>query len=504
MKRNTKAILGIPIDNISLEESVPRIIELAQECKREQISGYISTVNSDFISKIHGISLTKTRQPELLKVLRDSVLATADGKPLIWLSYLLGDPLTERVAGSDLFELIVKGFAEQDLSIYLLGGEEKIIKITAAILTSLYPKIRIAGYSTPSICTEGEELVLSEEKDKKIIEEINRCAPDLLFLNLGNPKQEIWFERIRSHLKVPLSMGVGGSFEMFCKAIPRAPKWMQNIGLEWLFRLSQEPRRLWRRYLYDIVKLSFLAIPLVFYHQMSWLMYKLRSRGKNHLKKPLLFISPERTLSVIQLPPLLGGPICSDVLLFAEEAFCQDVVILDFEKVLHIDLEGISLLITLWQEAARLKKSIFALRASEDVVLLMKFHRMWDLLAATLCQSPDEILAHLVREGTEPALYDTMQQRDREVVVSLFGRLNSELESEEFIEHFAPVLDGKDCTLDLRYCSFINNSGFVCLLKLQEYMLEQNREFKISGLSSELKTLFRVNGVSSLYIPREV
>ena len=244
-------VCGIPIDNITLRETVERTFEEIEAFSRDQRPRYIATVNLDFYRNCFHLRSFLPKNPRLIHSLRESTINTADGMPVLWLSRLSGIPLKERVAGSDLILELSQKAALKGKSVYLFGGHDGLAVNAAKILQNRYHGLRIAGTSNQQVSVEGELNAL----DKNIIDQINASKADILFIGLGSPKQEIWFDRIRSQLKIPISIGIGGSFSFVTNEVKRAPAWMQRSGLEWLYRIYREPKRLWKRYLLDGVHL---------------------------------------------------------------------------------------------------------------------------------------------------------------------------------------------------------------------------------------------------------
>jgi N-acetylglucosaminyldiphosphoundecaprenol N-acetyl-beta-D-mannosaminyltransferase len=177
----------------------------------------------------------------------------ADGMSLLIAARLLGQALPERVTGVDLFQALCSESAKLGFRIFLLGGQPRAAELAASVLQERNPGINITGTYCPPLGFENDA-----DETRRIVEMVRASRSDLLFVGLGAPKQEYWIHQHYESLNVRLSMGVGGAFDMVAGITPRAPKLLQNIGLEWLFRLSAEPRRLWRRYL--IGNLRFLRI----------------------------------------------------------------------------------------------------------------------------------------------------------------------------------------------------------------------------------------------------
>jgi N-acetylglucosaminyldiphosphoundecaprenol N-acetyl-beta-D-mannosaminyltransferase len=164
--------------------------------------------------------------------------------PLVWASPLLGCPLPERVAGSDLLVPLLKLAARRQWSVYLLGGAPGVAPLVATLLSERFG-ITVAGWDDSRIGSDGiDPAGLS-------IERIKAARPDLVFVALGPPKQELWIHHALDEISPAVALGVGASLDFLAGKYRRAPAWMGRIGLEWLFRLLQEPRRLWRRYLVE-------------------------------------------------------------------------------------------------------------------------------------------------------------------------------------------------------------------------------------------------------------
>jgi N-acetylglucosaminyldiphosphoundecaprenol N-acetyl-beta-D-mannosaminyltransferase len=171
-------------------------------------------------------------------------LSLADGMPLIWASRILGCPLPERVAGSDLLQPLLQLAARKRWRVYLLGGAPGVAEQSARLLTEEMGII-VAGWDDCRISSDGSD------PGGASIERARAARADLVFVALGPPKQELWIDLARERIAPAVALGVGASFDFLVGKYKRAPRWMGAYGLEWLYRLSQEPRRLWRRYLVE-------------------------------------------------------------------------------------------------------------------------------------------------------------------------------------------------------------------------------------------------------------
>jgi len=200
------------------------------------------------------------RDQHFREIYSHASLVLADGFSLLLASRLLGKRLKERVTGVDLFKALCGRAAEMGLRVYLLGGQPGSADLAARKLKAVYPNLLVAGTLCPAWGFDNDP-----EQLDAIARIIREAKPHILFVGLGAPKQENWIYEHGLKLGVPVCMGVGGSFEMVGGITPRAPGWMQQLGLEWLFRLAVEPRRLWKRYLIGNVQFMVMVFRQLLY-----------------------------------------------------------------------------------------------------------------------------------------------------------------------------------------------------------------------------------------------
>jgi N-acetylglucosaminyldiphosphoundecaprenol N-acetyl-beta-D-mannosaminyltransferase len=224
-------ILGAFVDKVTLEEAVQRTHEFILS----DIHHQIVTVNVDFIRLAQ-------ENTEFMDIINHSDLAIADGMPLVWASGWAGDKLPERVTGVELVDRCCAMSAKEGYRVFLVGGEEGVADAAAEVFIKRHPGLQIVGTYSPPVGP------FSEEEDRKIVNMIREARPHFLFVAFGAPKQDLWIAKHRDEINVPVAVGVGGVFNFVTGRVRRAPVWMQNHGLEWLYRVFQEPRRLWKRY----------------------------------------------------------------------------------------------------------------------------------------------------------------------------------------------------------------------------------------------------------------
>lgn len=225
-------------------EAIARLCDLVDAGAPE----FVVTPNVDHLVKLED-------DPEFRSVYERAALVLADGMPLLWASRLLGTPLRAKVSGSDLFVEFAAEAARRGLRLYLLGGRPGAAARAAQVLTERHPGLVVCGVDSPPLGFDRDEAL-----NRRALAKIRAARPDVLFVGLGAPKQEKWIHRWRHDAGVPVSIGVGVSFEFVAGLVRRAPRLLQRVGLEWAWRLLMEPRRLWRRYLVEDTRFVWLFL----------------------------------------------------------------------------------------------------------------------------------------------------------------------------------------------------------------------------------------------------
>ncbi|MCB9653974.1 MAG: WecB/TagA/CpsF family glycosyltransferase [Deltaproteobacteria bacterium] len=230
-------ILNGTFDPLSFTEAIEQCISLIRAGER----AYLCTVNV-------AILMMMKDDPELQAFIDRARLIVADGEPIVWLSRALKTPLPERVTGVDLIEGLVKRAAEEAMSVYFLGAAPGVAQQVADRFQSAHPTLRIAG--------TGDGYFTKEQAPERVAQ-VRESGASMLFVAMGVPRQEQFMKAHWEALGVPFAMPVGGSFDVLAGLKQRAPRFVQRVGMEWMYRLAQEPQRLWKRYL--VTNTQFIA-----------------------------------------------------------------------------------------------------------------------------------------------------------------------------------------------------------------------------------------------------
>jgi len=229
--RVTEAVIGAPIDVVDWDQTLQRL----GAWSRERRSRVVCICNS------HSL-VTARQDPTFAAVLNRAEMCTPDGAPVAWMLRQLGHPAQERINGPDLMWRYCEWAAQHGESIYLYGGTEASLEQLQQRLLAAFPTLRIAGAWSPPFRR------LTSEEDAAAVAAINASGAGSVWVGLGCPKQELWMDAHRGSIHA-LMLGVGAAFDYHAGTVRRAPVWAQKAGLEWLYRVLRDPRRLWRRYL---------------------------------------------------------------------------------------------------------------------------------------------------------------------------------------------------------------------------------------------------------------
>jgi len=243
--RDTVGLFGIAIDNVTMAQALECLRMLLLD---ERGHHYVVTPNVHHIVRLR-------RDARFRQAYAGAALVLADGMPLVWASRSLGRPLKMRVTGADLLPYVCEMAASLDKSVFLLGGGDGVAERAADNLRLAYPRLQVAGTYSPPMGFERDPA-----EERRIVERINGAHPDVLAIGLGAPKQELWIAAHRDELHFRVALCIGAALDYVAQTLKRAPHWMQSRGLEWLWRLVHEPRRLWKRYLVE--DLAFASVVL--------------------------------------------------------------------------------------------------------------------------------------------------------------------------------------------------------------------------------------------------
>lgn len=245
-------ILGVGVSVINLDDAV------------ETIERWIKTGKQSYVCVTGAHGIMECQNDKRLRQIHNAAgMVTPDGMPLVWVARLLGRKRIERVYGPDLMRRMTAVSAERAYRQFYYGGAPHVAEKLRDALTRAYPKLQVADV----LCPPFREL--TEEEEQETVEIINAAKPDIVWVGLSTPKQEFWMADHISRIHAPVMIGVGAAFDFLAGTKRQAPVWVQRTGLEWMFRLYSEPRRLWRRYAYIVPSFTLLAAGSLIRHAVQ-------------------------------------------------------------------------------------------------------------------------------------------------------------------------------------------------------------------------------------------
>lgn len=479
---NKALLLGLSVDTISLDDLEKRLDELLHYFHEDLQPRFGTTINAQVLGLASGWPFS-ARDPEVLQQLRNADLVGLDSPFLSKLAMLLGTKIPT-ITSDDLLEHTAAYANRTGKKIYLVGGDEKVCKQTVKALHQDYPGLKICGYSAPHIYTKGLHLEHSIEEDSQTISAIQSANPDILLIQLGHPKQDLWFGRVFNQMKIPLSLGVGGAFERYLASKRNASEKSSSGSFSSIKRKAL-----------TIFRFAIWSPLLFLYNTVNRLMFDLFYKHFSiGLQDPKLFLSQNDALSILTLPTLLDSSKLVHLKDKIEAALEHDHIVLDLSHVRHITLKGLGLLQAIKKRIEKSSKNLFITGLSADLIWFFKIHGAWDLFAPIVCADSAAVLARLsVRTGMRSEHdFVGIEQNQEATTLSVFGPLNGWEDDRHGLMNLNHLIDSKDCIVDLTHCSGITNRGFGFLLKLRSRQSAQISKLSLMGVSRSLKKQFKL------------
>lgn len=455
MMRKLVILLGIPIDDLTMDQALDRIELFVETGRVTNKIHQIATVNADFVVKAMD-------DPELRLLLQEADMATADGMPLVWGARLLGVPLPERVAGADMVPALAQRCAEKGYSMFFLGAGPGIAQKAADILTEANPNLNIAGVISPPYSS-----IL--EMDRSILDEIKATNPDILLVAFGNPKQEKWIGMYGRELGVPVMIGVGGTFDFIAGNTKRAPEWMQKTGLEWLHRLASNPRRLFKRYVADLFGFSSFFI-------RQW--FAMRQGEIPTTSLPLTDVVMVDDIAVISVQGRLAINNLDSFRTKAQQVLNETKqIVINLEHADFLDSAAIGALVGLGKQVRDAGGDMWLASVSETVFRTLQLLRLDKFFF--IVRNVDVVLQGQHTIEQEEIVYEEITTDWN--IVKAPRRLDA-ITSEEFTEKCKGLIQGKpSLVIDFSETLFLASAGLAALAELHREAQNLQGELRVAG-----------------------
>jgi N-acetylglucosaminyldiphosphoundecaprenol N-acetyl-beta-D-mannosaminyltransferase len=471
------ALLGVLFDNVTTGETV-RLIE---QMVSSGTPHYLATANVDFL-------VQSRHDVELRRILMDAHLVLCDGTPLLWASRLLGNPLPERVAGSDLVPLLIQIAEQRKYRLFFLGGSPEVSKRAVAKLEAQYPDLIISGHYSPPFSH------LLEMNHQEIVCLIKQARPDILFVSFGCPKQEKWIAMHYRSLGVPVSVGVGATIDFLAGEALRAPRWMRKAGLEWVFRMAQEPRRLFGRYMRDLWLFS-MAMSLQLWQMRPGTRPTIRRRAEPAGPEPL-----EKAGHRIRLPERLHADTVRQAALLCESALATSThCMLELDQVRTIDSTGVGLLMRLQKRARVTGRQLILVAPSPPVRSALALMRLEDffLIARDLAEAEELVCRDQASQGV---LSHAASKEGPEL--RWVGEVTA-ANTDQIWKETQAFLDAatEECVrIDLASVKFMDSSGVGLMVRVRRYASQLALKLSFVEAHPNVRNVLRLSKMETLLL----
>lgn len=477
------AILGVPFDNVTAAETIEAIGRMVASRKPH----YLVTANVDFLVQAQ-------EDVELRRILFDAHLVLCDGTPLVWASRLLGNPLLERVAGADLVPLLLRTAAEKKYRVFFLGATPESATQAVDNLRKLHPTLIIADHYSPPFNK------LLEMDHDEITRRIRDAKADLLFVSFGCPKQEKWIAMHYRSLGVPVSAGVGATIDFLAGTVKRAPVWMQRGGVEWIYRLAQEPKRLFKRYFKD-----FWVFGWKLFAQLWQLQIKSGKRSRPQMSAP---VRAEESWQWIKLPERLDlAAVRDDVLLVDQVLADGRHCLLEMNNVQFIDSTGVGLLIRLQKKIRATDRQLVLLAPSQMVQRALALMQLQNFFAAAPdFASAQELIAARTREEAGAVRLRTPAALNPLLWQGEITAANAK-EVWNTTEAHVSSKQRKELVIDMSGVRFMDSTGLGMMVRAKKLAQQQGVKLDFIHLQPAVQNVVRLARLEEYLLtepPREV
>jgi N-acetylglucosaminyldiphosphoundecaprenol N-acetyl-beta-D-mannosaminyltransferase len=516
------AILGVPFDNVSTAETIEAIDRMVASRQPH----YLVTANVDFLVQAQ-------EDVELRRILFDAHLVLCDGTPLVWASRLLGNPLLERVAGADLVPLLLRVAAEKGYRIFFLGATEQSCTQAVQRLRKLHPQLIIADHYSPPF---NKLLEMDHDEIKR---RILAAKPDLLFVSFGCPKQEKWIAMHYRSLGVPVSAGVGATIDFLAGTVQRAPVWMQRVGLEWIYRLAQEPRRLFKRYFKDLWVFGWKIMGQLWQLQLRQMgsvkhagsrgflpiqrgteptpngnpnasqSFTLSPRERDGVRGTATIYDPERTdirndfdHQLIKIPKRLDlATVCDEAALLEPGFHDARHCILDMSHVQFIDSTGVGLLIRLQKKIRSDGRQLVLLAPTPMVqraLALMQLQNFFDM--APDLASVQALIAARMREQSGAVQLRTPAAANPLLWQGEITAANAQEVWQRTETHLASRR-GRDLVIDMSGVRFMDSTGLGMMVRARKLAQREKVKLEFTHLQPAVQNVVHLARLEEFLLP---
>ncbi|MFP3981380.1 MAG: STAS domain-containing protein [Desulfobacterales bacterium] len=494
----TAVILGIPVDNLDLEETISRILTMAEDYELDGRPRTAVIVNTDTVIRLYAEIRSRSGPNEgLINMLRQSDLMIPVGRPVAWSARIVGTRLKQRFSGVAFFREFFRNAEKNDKTLFLLENASRSMHRAAQLLQPVHPGLAIAGTAAPAP-RKAENPGLRT----MLLEKINATAADFLILDLRDPASAAWYEKYRHRLHVPLTLVITGTQDLIRAAgHSHAGRFQRISGIA--DTKSEFRRRIWMRFFYSPVMFGFTVFPLVLYQQYQQLTYKLfglRSPNpsiKSRMSRPGQGVA----LKTITLPDPLDASVAEEIKTELKHIIAHSAkVVLDFSRVNFMDSSGLGLLLSLWRTAAAMDREIFMIGVQPPVYRFLRLSRTLDFFEKSMCQNIDDVIGVLCQRTDSASFYYLALIRGNAAIFHMYGDLDATRILDIDIDALFETIGRRNAVFNLKGLDFIDSAGLHFFVKIQRHVARNGRSCILCGVREYVHQMFQILRLDRLFV----
>ncbi|MFP4194400.1 MAG: STAS domain-containing protein [Desulfosalsimonas sp.] len=495
----TAVILGIPIDNLHLEQIIDRIFGIAADYETDGRPRTAVAVDMDTLIRLYSGSRRSLEPDEMVvNTLRQADLMIPMGRPVAWIARLVGTRLKQKFSGNRFFTRFLNAAEYKGKSLFILGSNSGDLQEATEAIRSARPELKIAG--------AADFDPLSAERNNyrtRLLEKINASAADFLILDLRDPAIAGWFEKYRYRVYVSLCLVVPGIDKFIESAGSASP---QNAGLS--RRLASRvpmvpPPYILKHFFYSSLVFCFTILPLAMYQQYKRLSYKLF-----RIRSPLPSIKSRVSksgkgiaLRIITLPDPLDASMAEEI---RDELKAMvgraPKTVLDFSEVNFIDSSGLGLLLSLWRTAAAKDREIFMIGVHPPVFRFFSLSRTLDFFEKNMCETIDDVIGVLSRRSDSSSFYYLAAIRGNATIFHMYGELDASRVKDIDINSVLETIGRRNAVLNLSGLNFIDSAGMQFFVKIQRHVTRHGRCCIMYGLREYVRQMFNILKLDRMFV----
>lgn len=490
-------ILGIPVDNIPAKKAIEQIETWIRD--KGKPSRFVVFLSAQVVTKAVGWNPMSSDYPEMIAILRQADLVLPDIDSILWYFLTLGHRSEELPSYRQLLGQLLEKLERDGKSVLVMSSSQAGVDRLKLVIQEKYPKLKLTALPHYSFPFLGEDLAEAKERDTELVNDINKINPDLLLLALEHPQQEIWFNRVKENINVPVTLGLGNLEKSIQEDI--LPE-EQTGPFQWLYR---EMKRFVHDPIQETVRIGsllfqvpYLTAPILGLYSANAI--SKRGQGKNEAPIPCRsFPFDKQEMVIFSLPPQFTAHYINEFLNHLKAYKTATIILFDFGEVIYVDATALGTLMELWTTLSGEGKDVIGVGIHTSVKQAMRWHRAWDFFEPRSYAYTELLSRYLVVRNVVPPLMWQITQHSPFTVATIFGLLDARQVHTDIFSSITNKAIEPKVIIDLSWCHFIDNSGVGLLLRIRKHFQQLRKSLYLTGINHTVKQTLKLSKVDTLF-----